>query len=54
MHSLENSFRSLGIMFQLGADRLFVLLAILVSLFVAANIGLQLMTDQIPASIGFY
>ncbi len=54
MQAIGNSYRGFGLLLQLGADRVFVLLAILISLTVAANIGLQMAVQQVPPSIGFF
>ena len=54
MHAIGSGYKGFGLLMQLGADRMFVLAAILISLAVAANVGLQLEVQQIPPNTGFF
>ncbi len=54
MQAIGNGYKGFGLLMRLGADRVFVFAAIVISLAVAANIGLQLTVDQIPPSFSFY
>lgn len=54
MQAIGNSYRGFGLLLQLGADRVFVLVAILISMAVAANVGLHMVVQQVPPSIGFF
>lgn len=54
MQAVGNGYKGFGLVMRLGADRVVVFAAIVISLAVAANIGLQLTVDQIPPSFSFY
>lgn len=54
MQAIANSTRGIGLVIQLGADRVIVPLAILMSLMVAAVVGYELTGGQFPASPGFF
>lgn len=54
MQTISNSYRGLGLIIQLGADRVIVPLAILMSLIVAAAVGYELTNVPFPASPGFF
>lgn len=54
MQTIANSYRGIGLVIQLGADRVIVPLAILMSLMVAAAVGYELTNGSFPASPGFF
>lgn len=48
MQMIQNSYRGFNLILQLGADRVFTLLAICLSLMAAAAIGFEIASQHIP------
>ncbi|MGB5868688.1 MAG: hypothetical protein WBH04_00685 [Albidovulum sp.] len=54
MQIIQSSYKSLGHVAALGGSRIFVPLAVVISLAVAAAVGLEVTATQYPASNGFF
>lgn len=54
MHILTNSYRSVSMMLQIGAGRILVPLAILLSLMMAASVSYWIYEASLPASGGIF
>jgi hypothetical protein len=54
MQMIQSGYKSVSFVFELGADRILVPLALVISLATAAAIGLEIAQYQAPATQGLF
>lgn len=54
MQMIERSYRGLSLVFQLSADRILVVTALVLSLAAAAGLGMELMLLDLPQGSTFH